>query len=93
MKALFDKFGDVAIDGVKRDASHRYLLAAFAMRARSQRDIQLARRQLGILIKHFVKVTHTKHQDTVWILALDVEILPPHGCDARHVVTLEHGCS
>jgi len=41
----------------------------------SEHDIQLARRDLGILIEGLVKINEEKEQDCIRILALDLQVL------------------
>lgn len=72
--ALFDQPGDVALDGVMRHARHRDALA-FADRAAGQHQIKLARGDLGVFVERLVKVAQSKQDDTVLILAFDIQIL------------------
>ena len=80
MVAFVDQPGQVVLDGVMGDPCQRcpYPLPD---RARGQNDIELPGDDLSILIECFVKIPQTEEQQSVWVFALDLEILLTDGGD------------
>ena len=78
--ALLHQPGDVGVHAVVGDAAHgRLFLLGLAPVTGGQGEVKFPGRQLGVLVKHLVKVAQAEHQDAVLVLVLDLLILPPHG--------------
>ena len=75
LEALADQLGDVALGRVVGHAAHGNGDALFLV-ARGQRDLQLARRDDGVLEKQLVEVAQAKKQQRVGMLFLDGSVLP-----------------
>ena len=73
--------GDVSVGGVVRDSRHRRALAS------RQRDLEQARRQLGVLEERLVEVAQPEQEHVIGIATLEVAVLPHH---RREVVALSH---
>ena len=78
--ALLNQPRDVAIDGVIGDARERHAKAA-AHRLGGERDLQLARGELRVVVERLVEVAHAKEDDRMRVATLDLEIL---ASDGRH---------
>ena len=86
--AARDQAGEVAIERLVRDAGQR-VPAPLAHLAPGQRDLELARDDLGVLIEGLVEVAHPKEQNRVRVLALEALVLlpdrrPVRPCSCRH---------
>ncbi len=71
-------FATIAIDGVIGDAGERHA-QPLAHRLRGQREVQLARAELGVVIEGLVEVAEPEEDDGVRVAALDVEVLAADG--------------
>ena len=59
-----------------RDAAHRHPVVVLA--AAGQRQVELARSQLGVFVEHFVKIAQAEKEDSVLVQSFDLLILPGH---------------
>ena len=83
--ALGDQAGDVGVARMVGDAAHRCLiLRRLAAVAGRQRQIELARGELGILVEHLIEVAQAEKEDRILILFLDLQILLHHRRDLGH---------
>jgi len=77
-----DEAANVAIGGVVRDAGHGDVLA------RSERDLQESRPEVGVLEEHLVEVPEAEEQQVLRVAALQLPVLPHHrrelGSALRH---------
>jgi hypothetical protein len=65
---------DVWLCGVRREAAERDLVGVAAI-ARRERQVEVARRDLGVGEKHLVEVAQAEEEDRALMLRLDAEIL------------------
>ena len=83
--ALGDEAGDVSVARMVGDTAHRRLiLRRLAAVARREREIQLARGELCVLVEHLVEVAQAEKEDRILILFLDLQILLHHRRDLGH---------
>ena len=83
--ALGDQAGDVSVARMVGDTAHRRLiLRRLAAVARREREIQLARGELCVLVEHLVEVAQAEKEDRILILFLDLQILLHHRRDLGH---------
>ena len=83
--ALGDQARDVGVARMIGNAAHRRLiLRRLAAVAGRQRQIELARGELGILVEHLVEVAQAEKEDRILILFLDLQILLHHRRDLGH---------
>ena len=83
--ALGDETGDVSVARMVGDAAHRRLiLRRLAAVAGRQREVQLARGELGVLVEHLIEVAQAEKEDRILILFLDLQILLHHRRDLGH---------
>ena len=83
--ALGDQARDVGVARMVGDAAHRRLiLRRLAAVAGRQRQIKLARGELGILVEHLIEVAQAEKEDRILILLLDLQILLHHRRDLGH---------
>src|ERR1035437_10089657 len=75
LEAFADQLADVVLGGVVWHAAHRYGNAFFLV-ARGQRDLQLPRREHGVLEEEFVEVAQPEEDERVGMVFLDRGILP-----------------
>ena len=88
--AFFDEAGDVALDGVVRDAGHRDA-HPLGHRARGQNEVEFAGGGPGVLVKSLVKVAQPKENDGVRVLGLDLEILfADGGCFGHSFIPIDY---
>ena len=71
--ALANQARDIAIRRVMRNTCHRGLLAASKIAPR-QGYFQFARHNLGVFVKHLVKIAHAEKEDRVRILTLNIQM-------------------
>jgi hypothetical protein len=69
-----DEAGDVAVGGVMRDARHRD-----AVLSGSQRELEQAGRQVGVVVEELVKIAQAEQQQVVREAPLQLPVLPHHG--------------
>ena len=74
LDARLDELGQVAVEGVVRDARERHLLLG-PLVPRSQDDTQHLGRDLGVLAEGLVEVPEAEEQQRPWMLRLDCLIL------------------
>jgi len=72
--ALLDQPGNIALDGVVRNARHRDP-DVLGDRTRGKEDVQLPRGNLRVFIEGFVEVAEAEEQNRIRILRLQVQIL------------------
>ena len=83
--ALGDQARDVGVARMIGNAAHRRLiLRRLAAVAGRQRQIELARGELSILVEHLVEVAQAEKEDRILILFLDLQILLHHRRDLGH---------
>jgi hypothetical protein len=76
--------GEILLDGVIRHARHPDRLAPRRAPAR-ERDVEQARRFLGVVEEKLVEVAHAVEKQHVRMLRLDPEVLLHHGCVGRNL--------
>ena len=87
--ALGDKPGNIALGTVIGHAAHgRALLRVFhAPVPGGQRQLQLFRRKLRVIVEHFIEIAQPEKQQTILIARLYFVILSFHGRQFRHGFT------
>ena len=78
--ALGDEPGNVAVAGVVGHAAHGgALLLGLGAVPGGEGKVQLLGGKLRVLVEHLVEVPQAEEQDGVFILFLDLQVLPHHG--------------
>ena len=75
LAAHLDQFGHVPLHGVVGYAGQGNVAGSLAVVAGRQRQTEQPGRFFGIVVEHFVEVTHAEEQDGVLVLALEVRVL------------------
>jgi hypothetical protein len=73
--ALLDESGDVPFNGVVGNTGHRDTLI-LGHRTRGQHQVKFTSGDLSILVEGFVEITQPEEDDSVWMLRLNLEVLP-----------------
>src|SRR5262245_42796094 len=68
---------------MERNAAHRNT-ASRILRARGKSQLERARRQQGILVKHLVEIAHPEKENRIAMLLFGVEVLPHCWRDVVH---------
>ena len=75
LAAHLDQLGDVALHGVVGHAGQGHFARSFAMVAGRQSQTEQLGRSAGVIVEHFVEVTHAKEQYGIPVLIFEVPIL------------------
>ena len=76
--ALLDEAREVGVEGVVGNAGERHLLALPHVPLRED-DLQIARRDLSVLVERLVEVAHAEEEQRVGVLRLHAEVLGADG--------------
>ena len=84
--ALGDQARNIGLGAVVGHAAHgRALLRVLDVPVPGrQRQVQLPRGELGVIVKHLIKIPQAEEEQAVGMLLLDLQILPFHGGQLCH---------